>query len=60
MPCLDIDTTRIVAFLKNAASWLFGSQIMKRWTLTNYTELMLANTGIFLPLNQLTGHARRG
>ena len=33
---------------------------MKCQTLTNNSELILANTDIFLPSNQLTGQTQRG
>ena len=58
MPHLDIDTTRRVVFLKGVAGYLIHN--MKCWTSTNISELILANTDILLPSNQLTGQTQRG
>ena len=56
MPRLDIDITKRV----EECFRLFSSQMLKRWTLTNNSEPILANTDIFLPSNQLTGQTQKG
>ena len=59
MPRLDIDTIRRVVFLKSATGDSV-LQIMKCQTSINNSELILANTDIFLPSNQLTEQTQRG